>query len=66
VGWCEQDRPKWYRDVMEKSEGRYSLQQLSEMSLPQLAALEHYRKELSFAEAIKLIQSRKANRGKTG
>lgn len=50
---------------MEKSEGRYSLQQLSEMSLPQLAALEHCRKELSFAEAIKLIQSRKAKRGQT-
>jgi hypothetical protein len=50
---------------MEKSEGRYSLQQLAEMSLPQLAALEHYRKELTFAEALKIIQARKEARGQT-
>jgi hypothetical protein len=65
VNWSNEDRPKWYRECLEKTEYRYTVLQLSEMSLVQLAALEHYRKELTFSDAMKIIRERQASRAKT-
>jgi hypothetical protein len=61
--WAEQDRPKWYRDLLEKSEGRYTAEDISKLPLPQLAALSTYRNELTLAEAIQQVKERK--HGKT-
>lgn len=58
--WEKLDRPKWYREVSENTEHRYTLDQISEMSLVQLKAKEHRREELSFKEALKIIRERKA------
>lgn len=64
--WGQQDRPKWYREFMEKTEGKYSLKELSEMSLVQMAALNVFRYEMTLAEAIAKVNQRNQNHGKTG
>lgn len=57
--WEQMDRPKWYRDICNNTENRYTLDQISEMSLLQLKAKEFRREELSFKQALKIIQERK-------
>lgn len=57
--WDSIDRPKIYRDIIAKTEGKFSNDDLSRMSLPQLIAAEHRRKELTLKEALEIIRLRK-------
>jgi hypothetical protein len=57
--WDSIDRPKLYGEIRSKTEYRFSNDDLSKMSLPQLIAAEHRQKELSLKEALEIIRLRK-------
>jgi len=57
--WDSLDRPKWYRDILQREDSKFDIKMLSTMSLPQIIALEHQREEMTFAKAVEKIKSRK-------
>ncbi len=63
AAWIEEDRPKYYRKVIESTEGKWTAKDISEMSIPQYLSLEHERRELSFADAKRIIAERKKKSG---